>query len=525
MTMRLDRSIESSGARPGPPSGPRDGEPSPSDRSRRREPAEGFEAQGNISLVDIQTYLYYIQLKSSRPSEGVWVPYDESSERTIREDFLRLWGTNFLDNISIETQDYTFSNGVMGKLVVYNLEERQRVKIVDYTGSKKVETTKIDEALKEANAQIRLDTFIDPGLVKKVEGIVRDLMKEKGFQFASVSHEIKEMAGGPKLVHLTFTMDEGPKVKIRSIEFVGNQAIGDGALKRHMKENKQQWFLSFMTGRGTYQEGKFDEDAERVTEFYRDHGYVKAVLGQPELKFIEDSSDKKTRFVELRIPVTEGKRYRVGDFNFAGNTVVKTEALRPLFKINAGDYYNQKRIRQGFQKSQELYGAGGYFEFTGYPDMKFRDEPNPAEPADTGRAGGRADARRRARHRRHHDADSGGQAVLRESHHVHRQQHHARQRHPPRDAVVRERHLQHRGAQIQHPAVESAGLLQGARGARQRRDVREDARMSRARWTCGCSSKSRTAISSPSAPASRSSKGFSVSCRFRPRTFSAAARA
>ena len=28
-------------------------------------------------------------------------------------------------------------------------------------------------------------------------------------------------------------------------------------------------------------EGKFDEDAERVTEFYRDHGYVKAALGQP----------------------------------------------------------------------------------------------------------------------------------------------------------------------------------------------------------------------------------------------------
>src|SRR5712671_38515 len=95
-----------------------------------------FETQGNTSLVDINTYLYYIQLKSSRPSEGVWIPYDETSEKTIREDFQRLWGTNFLDNISVETQDYTFSNGVKGKLVIYNLEERQRVKIVDYTGSK-----------------------------------------------------------------------------------------------------------------------------------------------------------------------------------------------------------------------------------------------------------------------------------------------------------------------------------------------------------------------------------------------------
>ena len=101
--------------------------------------------------------------RPSRPSEGVWVPYDEAAEKTIRDDFKRLWATNFLDNLSIDADDYTFSNGVVGKLVIYNMEERQRVKIVDYAGSKKVETSKIDEKLKEDNAQIRLDTFIDPG--------------------------------------------------------------------------------------------------------------------------------------------------------------------------------------------------------------------------------------------------------------------------------------------------------------------------------------------------------------------------
>ncbi len=158
-----------------------------------------FEAQGNISLIDVQTYLYYIQLKASRPSEGVWIAVRRSGRaRPSCDDFKRLWGTNFLDNISIDVRDYTFSNGVIGKLVIYNLEERQRVKIVDYTGSKKVETTKIDEKLKEANAQIRLDTFIDPGLVKKVESIVRDLMKEKGFQFAERHARDQGNAGRPQ---------------------------------------------------------------------------------------------------------------------------------------------------------------------------------------------------------------------------------------------------------------------------------------------------------------------------------------
>ena len=127
-----------------------------------------FEAQGNVSLIDAQTYLYYIQLKSSRPSEGVWVPWDAAGEQIVHDDFLRLWNTKFLDNIKIENFDYVFTNGVVGKLIVYNMEERQRVKIVDYVGSKKIEVAKIDEKLKELDAVIRLDTFIDPGLVRKV---------------------------------------------------------------------------------------------------------------------------------------------------------------------------------------------------------------------------------------------------------------------------------------------------------------------------------------------------------------------
>ena len=83
-------------------------------------------------------------------------------EETVLEDFKRLWATNFLDNLSIEVKDAPYENGVVGKHVIYALEERQRVKIVDYTGSKKVDQTKIDEKLKEENISIRLDSFIDP---------------------------------------------------------------------------------------------------------------------------------------------------------------------------------------------------------------------------------------------------------------------------------------------------------------------------------------------------------------------------
>src|SRR5215831_9477760 len=256
-----------------------------------------FEAQGGTSLIEPQTYLYYIQLKQSRPSEGVWVPYDDTSEKTIEDDFHRLWNTNFLDNLFVEANDYKFPNGTIGKVITYNMEERQRVKIVDYVGSKKIETSKIDEKLKDANAQIRLDTFIDPGLIRKVSGIVRDMLREKGFQFAEVTPDIKEIPGGTKLVHVTFNMDEGPKVKIRRIDFVGNKAFSDGTLKSQLKDNTEKgpftdfihfpaWFISLLGEKGTYQEAKFDEDAEKIVAYYRDNGYLRANVGVPEIKVI-----------------------------------------------------------------------------------------------------------------------------------------------------------------------------------------------------------------------------------------------
>ena len=329
------------------------------------------------SLIDPQTYLYYIQTQPSRSLDGVWVPYDEAAEARLRDDFRRLWGTNFLDNLWVEVVDEPYANGVPGKRVIFNMEERPRVKIVDYTGSSKVERTKIDEKMKEVGIALRLDSFLDEGAVRRVKGIIADMMAEKGYQFAEITSNVEALPGGPKLVKVTFDVQEGPKVRIREIDFVGNTAMGDRTLRRKMKETKQHGAFSWLTGGGTYKEAKFEEDADAVVAHYRNKGYVEARVGTPELKTLQDAADGKTRWIQVRVPVTEGPRYRIGQFDFNGNTVVKSEFLRTLFKMQAGDWYSEKRVRDGLRKAQEVYGGVGYFEFTGYPDLK----PQPAAAA------------------------------------------------------------------------------------------------------------------------------------------------
>ena len=324
----------------------------------------------NESIIEAQTYLYYIQTPLSRPSEKAWQPYNEQTEQLLRDDFKRLWATSFLDNLWIETVDQTFENGVQGKRVIYHMEERPRVKIVDYTGSTKVERTKIDEKMKELGIALRLDSFLDQAVVKRVQGIVKSFMADKGYEFAEVTSTVEPLPAGPKLVKVVFDVKEGPKVKVRTMNFNGNSAVSDRALARQMKSTKQHNMLSWITGKGTYNESKFDEDAEKVIEYYRNKGYIGARVGQPEIKTIEDSVDKETRWVELNIPIDEGPRYRVGNFTFEGNKIIDGKFILPQFKLQAGDWYSDKPIRNGLVKAREMYGSLGYFEFTGFPDLE-----------------------------------------------------------------------------------------------------------------------------------------------------------
>jgi outer membrane protein insertion porin family len=337
-----------------------------------------FPTQGNVSVIDPLTYQFYLKSKLSRSSDGVWEPYDE---KTILADFKSLWATTFLDNLWVEVKDAPYDNGVIGKYVIFNMEERQRVKIVDYAGSKKIEQSKIEEKLREEGVNIRLDSFIDPGLIRKVEGIVRSMFAEKGYEFAKVTHTVTEVAGGPKLVNLTFMLDEGPKVKIRKVDFVGNKAFADGKLQRQMKSNKGQTWYSWITSGGTYQATKFEEDADKVVEYYRNNGYVMARVGQPDLKYIEDSTDRRIRYIELRIPVVEGEKYRVGEFSVDGNTIVKSEGLKEIFKVKNGQVYSDKNLKKGLEKAREVYGSLGYYEFTAYPDIKPREAPTAEQAA------------------------------------------------------------------------------------------------------------------------------------------------
>jgi len=320
----------------------------------------------NNQYLQKETLLFYI---ATKPGE----PYDE---RKLREDFKRLWDTGFLDDLQIEVVD-----GPGGKVVRFKVTERKRIQIVDFRGSKDLTTSTIEEALKKADAQIKIDTFYDPAKARKVEKIIKEMLAEKGRPFASVKHEAKNIGGSGQ--QLSFIVDDGPKAKVHEIVFDGNQVFSEKTLARKMKKIKTPGFtnLSWLGGKTTYTEAKWlggEEDPRgdrgRLEDFYLDHGYVTARVGQPKISYTDGKSGwfkkRPVKLMRLEIPVSEGEQYRMGELKFEGLTVLKEDYVRAYFKMVPGSVYNDSKFKKAYEKLRDVYGSLGYFQWTGGTQRK-----------------------------------------------------------------------------------------------------------------------------------------------------------
>jgi Outer membrane protein/protective antigen OMA87 len=116
-----------------------------------------------------------------------------------------------------------------------------------------------------------------------------------------------------------------------------------------------------------------------VVAYYRDQGYLRANVGVPELKEVADSSDKKTRWVELRVPVTEGPRYKVGSSTWPG---IRREVRVPETALQnaARRVLRREADPQGTREGTRDLRHRRLLRVHGFPDYKFHDDPNPNEP-------------------------------------------------------------------------------------------------------------------------------------------------
>jgi outer membrane protein insertion porin family len=306
-------------------------------------------------------------------------PFDPS---TVERDFNSLWNTGYFESVRIERED----NPKGGIILDIYVTEKATIREINYKGLNSVTQSDVLDRLKKEKVAFSVESQYDPTRIARVEAVIRELLGEHGHQFATIKADVKRIP--PASVQVNFLIKEGPKVKVGNISFTGNQHVSSRELRLSMKNLRpigipHSIILENLFAK-TYDASKLEEDAERVRRAYQDQGYFRASTGEPLTHLRNEGGlsfftfrPRNGKRIDIRIPVDEGARYRLGSITFHGNKAVpdaNLKALRAQFPLKDGEYFNFTAFGKGLQNLQKAYGQLGYINFSASPEPKIDDD-------------------------------------------------------------------------------------------------------------------------------------------------------
>ena len=191
----------------------------------------------------------------------------------------------------------------------------------------------------QKDAELKKGVMLTDNLMVTSKNYFRKKYQEKGYLKAKVTLDTKPDTSSVNTVNMLVYIDKGEKIKIKDINFEGNDAFSDKRLKKAMKKTKQKMFGRFWK-KSKYIEADFNTDLENIVTAYSEKGYRDARVIDHSMAFNDDNT------ISLDIKVEEGKKYIFGDIRFLGNTRYTDDQLQSILRIEKGDTYNGKVLKE-----------------------------------------------------------------------------------------------------------------------------------------------------------------------------------
>ena len=267
------------------------------------------------------------------------------SAAQIARDVREVHALGFFRNVRIFSEQTP-----EGRRVIVDVEESPVVRQISISGNESIESEKIRDILTLTTGA----TLDNPLLYENRERIAA-LYRSEGYYLAEVAYGIEPI--GEASVSINFEVDEGEKLKLRSIDFVGNERFSDRELRAGF--NTRIWrFWSLATSwfdrSGTYSEPLFVQDLRSVEKLYTDAGYLRVEVGEPVVVANEDG-------LTVTVPVKEGQRFRVGKLEIKGDETVDLAVLHELLELREGDIFNRSFLTEDVSRLTEYYADRGFY--------------------------------------------------------------------------------------------------------------------------------------------------------------------
>jgi outer membrane protein insertion porin family len=268
-------------------------------------------------------------------------PGSEYSTATAQKDVERLAMSGLFSRPPIMTDSMTQDGRVIVTFEVQELNNVVRDVIFKHANH-------IPEKELEQMVRIRKGTPLDPVRNKLACYEIQDYLRRKGRLWANVT---LEEGYRPTDSRVVFNVTEGPIVRVRSINFTGNEKLATAARLKTQLISGSAWFGVFG---GVYEPMKVEEDLKKLEEYYKGNGFLSVRVSR-EMRF---SSDFK--HVDLTFHLEEGNRFKVDQVSIEGNTKTFTPAeLQKIVQLKTAEFYNDGVAGQDKKNLQDFYGWRG----------------------------------------------------------------------------------------------------------------------------------------------------------------------
>ena len=265
-----------------------------------------------------------------------------------------LWKSNLFSSIDIYITNIDGNTADL-EIKLIDLPELKEVTILG------VKKGKIDE-IKSEN-KLQAGQKVTENLIATTRNYLTNKYKKKGYLNTKVNISTSKVIDSieKERVDMVVKIDRGEKVKIRKINFIGNEKIKGKKLRKAMKNTKKKNPIRILK-RSKYIEEDFREDLVSVIDKYKENGYRDARIISDSIIYNNDKT------ISLDITVEEGEKYTFGKIDFVGNTIYTDKQLASFLGIVEGDVYNGVELRERIDDPNDPDAASltNAYQNTGY---------------------------------------------------------------------------------------------------------------------------------------------------------------
>lgn len=312
----------------------------------------GVKVEG-VKYIGEQQVLALTGLKIGAP---IRIPSDQTASVVSK-----IWNHQHFSDVALEID--SLSSGGDTVFLALVLQERPRVSRWNFRGIKNSEQSELQDRL-----NLRRNVPLSDYLIRSSVGIIENFFKEKGFINAEVKVIQVRDTVVKNAVQVTFDIDRKSKVKIKTINFIGNDHVPEGKLVGSMAKTRD------MRIRNIFKTKKFNEkeylnDKQSLISVFNEAGFRDARIVKDSIYYLEDNR------LGIDIVIDEGKRYYFRNITWTGNSLYTSEQLDNIIMIKKGDVYDvvnlEKRLfgdpKKEFMDVHTLYADQGYIFFNVVP--------------------------------------------------------------------------------------------------------------------------------------------------------------